>query len=277
MSKAWERFAASFEREAPTHVFALFRLLFVASLLMYTTTLFHGRYVPEPRHRQLVSWLMMFASWTSFIGLATRLSTTIFAFAWGYLYLRWGVEARPEFAMQDAFVLQGLCILALSPAGRSLSVDRWWTVRRGGAQPQIGPVWTQGLGVACLSIMYAFVAVDMMGADWLGGFELEHLLVARLGSSDALAAAPGIHHAVAVAVSWVMLLVVAGLSVGLWVPRWRWRVVGVGVALHLSVWIFVGGWPHTLTVLCMYATVLPPKAVADFVETVLDPPPSKAG
>jgi hypothetical protein len=267
------RIISEFERDVPTQVFALFRVLFVASVFMYTTTLFHGRYVPEPRHRQVVSWLMMFASWTSFTGVFTRFSTGVFALCWAYLYLRWGVEARAEFAMQDAFVLQGLCVLALAPSGRSLSVDRWWAARRGTPKPQVGSGWTQWLGVASLSCMYAFLAKEMLGSSWLGGFELEHLLVARLGSSDALSSAPGLIHLLAVGCAWAVLLVVAGLSVVLWLPKWRWPCVAVGLSMHLLVWILVGGWPHTLAVMCMYAVVLPAEDVRDFFETVFDLPP----
>jgi hypothetical protein len=277
VNQALQKLRAGFEREASTRGFALYRLLLVAVVFFYTTkaSQFHPGYVEAPPLRQLMGLLMMVSAWLAWLGFQTRVATAVLAFSWGFLHLKWGMSERPGQLMEDAHMLQALVVLALSPCGRSLSLDRWLAVRRAekhgqAIPPEMGPVWPAGLMIISLSCMYTWIFLGLATPTWFSGFAVEQIWLSQWASSDAFARHPELAHFICLAIAWIVLALTLVLAVGLLLPRFRVYMIALGVGLQLCIWPVVGMWPLTLTMLLVYAAIIPPEAVHRFFEVSFD-------
>ncbi len=272
-----------FDGRGSTRGFAVARLLIIATLFWYVTGLsaYHPTLVDVPVLRRAIAVLLMVATWFAWIGYRTRAATVVIALCWGALHLYWGTSNSALNNTRDAQLLQALIVLALSPCGRSLSVDRWLALRRAARRgrpppPERGPLWTRWLMIASLSSLYAWTAVELATSEWLSGLTIERFWVGRWGSSDTLAMAPSLIHALSVAFAWQLLTLLVVVALCLWVPRWRWYAVTLGVLLHLLTWPFFGAWPLTVTLLACYPMILPVDWVHDFIDAQLGAPANEA-
>ena len=80
-------------------------------------------------------------------------------------------------------------LLALTPCGRSLSVDRWLAMRaaerRGEAPPpELGPLYGQRLLAMQVSAVSLFAVWDKLTPGFLSGARLQHILLDRYGTSS---------------------------------------------------------------------------------------------
>ncbi len=270
---------AVFDEQGSTRALAITRLLVIGVLFWYVTSgsAFHPAHVDVPVARRGVAALLMVASWFAWVGYQTRAATVVIAISWGLLHLYWGTSSGTFATTRDAQLLQALVVLAIAPCGRSLSVDRWLAVRR--AQrlqrpppSERGPLWSRWLMIASLSSFYAWTAVELATSEWLSGFTIERFWVGRWGSSDTLAMAPELIHALSVALAWQVLTLLVVVALCLWVPRWRWYALTLGVILHLLTWPFFGAWPLTVTLLACYPMLVPTDWAHEFIDAQLGAP-----
>lgn|GEM_PF-1395409 len=171
------------------------------------------------------------------VGAFSRAAALASAAVAGFLYVVWGVvRGEPGVAHHHVYLLVVASFLcALTPCGRSYSLDRWLAVRRaeraGAAPPpERGNVWGLRLLALQLSSIYLWSAYDKLAPDFLSGARLERILLWFYAGFD-LAALPGFGPAV-VALSLATVALELALGVGLLVPRARRHLILPGLAFH---------------------------------------------
>jgi hypothetical protein len=199
-----------------------------------------------------------FASSTAMLlGLWTRAATAATAavvagMVYGYGRLG-GVEDWNHH--HTTLLAHAVMLLALTPCGRSFSVDRW----RSPDAPERGPLWATDLLGLQVSTLYLWSAVDKTRWAFLSGASLEQVFLYHYAGSDwpdlpwLRAALAG----VAVGVTALEYL----LSVGLWVRRWQPVLVPAGLLLHGLFYVLIPVNTFTVTMWALYLVFLDPEVV----------------
>jgi hypothetical protein len=195
-----------------------------------------------------VYWLTVAGGILALIGFTTNGSLLLFAL--GNIFLQAFSYSFGELHHSSALMMIALSILALSPAGRALSVDALW--RR--AQPYArwrrlnvfsqrdeGSVfarWPLILIRHMLALIYLDAALHKLnraGLDWMNGHTLQFYLV-----QDAVPRGSDIgvwlaqQHTLAWLLSWVTILFEVTFFVVLVFPRLACVYIPVGIALHIG-------------------------------------------
>jgi uncharacterized membrane protein YphA (DoxX/SURF4 family) len=210
-----------------------------------------------------------------FAGLYTRfagawLSLTLVV-AFYHLGIRLGM--RDEFHHHHTrLLIVATCLVALSPSGRSLSVDRYLDVTRAAREgrapaPERGPLWAQRLIALQISVLYLFTAIDKTRLGFLNGARLEQIYV-HLYTNSSYPDWPGFH-ALAVAASVVTVVLEYALAFGLWVPRARRVLVPLGVAFHLVLYYSVPLSTFTASMCLLYLAFADPERVHASIDVLL--------
>lgn len=199
------------------------------------------------------------------IGYQTRAAAVLCALLLFYGYHVLGVEGgeRRLWVHHHTNLLKYLFwLLALTPCGRSFSLDRILEVRaaaKAGVEPrpEKAPLWGQRLIAVQLFSMYAWAAIAKLDPAFLSGARMEayltefyfgadvpdemwfHLLSGTLGTGTVLLEA-----SLAIAVLW---------------PRFQAWVLPAGVALHLGFYMLLPVATFSATVVAMYIAVIPPE------------------
>lgn len=142
-------------------------------------------------------------------------------------------------------------LLALTPCGRSLSVDRWRALRAGSAPPEVGPLWGTWLIALQASAVWFWGAVDKLKPGWLSGERMEAIVMAQYFGSD-WPAWPGFS-AMMTAAAIGTVVVEFAFAIGMFVPRWhRWLIPGA-VAFHGVIYFTlpVATFSATMMLLCL--------------------------
>jgi hypothetical protein len=200
------------------------------------------------------------------VGAWSRLATLASAAVGGFLYVVWGVlRKEPGVAHHHVYLLVAATFLcALTPCGRSYSLDRWRALRRAERAevrppPERGNVWGLRLLALQLSAVYLWSAYDKLGADFLSGARLERILLWYYAGFD-LAALPGFRAAV-----WGTSLATVGLElalgVGLLLPRARRYLLLPGLAFHGLLYVLLPVRTFSATMALCYLAYLDPDAV----------------
>lgn len=263
------------DERASTRGLAVGRLMLMGVVFFRTMDPLYMGNLGDPWAR-VASVLLTLSALSAFIGYRTRLSLVLVLSSFYYLHIYHGMFLGDAPLKRGIQLGQALFGLALSPCGRSLSVDRWLAVRRArasGRTPPLeeGPRWTVWLFATSLSVMYFWAAVDKVDPGWLTGQRVDRLFLVALGSSDTEALYPGLVKALAVSSAWFVLIAEFVLAVGLLVPRWRPYMVIPGIGLHLGIWMLIGVWPFTITCISNYAIIASPSAVHRFFDSLVGP------
>ncbi|MEZ4236296.1 MAG: HTTM domain-containing protein [Myxococcota bacterium] len=166
-----------------------------------------------------------------------------------------------------------VALLALTPCGGSLSLDRWLAVRaaeRAGTAPppERGPLWAVPLLGVLLSTVYFWGAIDKCTVGFLSGARLELIWMDVYAGSDFVPTGP-VHLAFAAASIAVTALEFV-LAFGLWVGRWQRWLVPVGLATHAAFYLLL---PQVYTFSCtmalLYLAFLDPGAVSRTLDRLL--------
>jgi hypothetical protein len=268
--KAW--ISEQLTERASTRGLAVARLMLMGVLFFRTMEPLYMGNLGDPWAR-LATLLLVLSACSAFVGYRTRISLVVVLLSFYYLHVYHGMflgEARLKRGIQLGQVLFGL---ALSPCGRSLSVDRWLAVRSARAEgreppPEEGPRWTVWIFAISLSAMYFWAGVDKVDPGWLTGQRVDRLFLLAVGSSDTEALYPGLVKALAVSSAWFVVLAEFVLALGLLVPRWRPYMVIPGLALHLGIWMLIGVWPFTISCISNYAVIASPALIHRFFDLV---------
>lgn len=190
--------------------------------------------------------LLLVGLWTRFAAVATAVVMLV-------VYLWFGVHLRRvEWIHHHHYLLvSASCVLALTPCGRSFSLDRW----RSGS-PEHGPLWALRLFTIQLAAVYLWSAVDKMSPAFLNGARLEQIAMAEYFGSD-----PPDWHALAVVMAWGVMLIELALGLGFLLGRTpRWLLIA-GVGLHAAIYLIVPVATFSATMVCLYIAAIDPAVV----------------
>ncbi len=154
-------------------------------------------------------------------------------------------------------------LLALSPCGRSCSVDRLRAVRRARARgesppPEQMPWLYLDLFVLQICVMYFGGGVDKLDAGWLAGERLERTWMNLYVGSDALGVYPWLHDLARVSAV-AVTLTEFGLIPLLTYRKTRPIAMWWGVASHLGIYFTLNAPHFTAPVLTTYLACLDPE------------------
>lgn len=213
-----------------------------------------------------LSALFFAATTAMLVGLWTRAATATAALVVATMYFALGAAGgRTGWIHHHHFLLMSATVLcALTPCGRSLSIDRWRALaraRRGGpaAPAERGPLLGSRLMTAQLSAVYLWSAIDKCEPGFLGGARIEQIVgYYYLGSDLPLGTAMTIASASA-AVTTVGLEF--ALAIGVWRPRWHRRLLPLGAAFHAALYVLLPVATFSATMVLLYLAVIDAEAV----------------
>lgn len=207
------------------------------------------------------------------IGWRAQLATALTALMIGFFYYWWGHAAPnpiPSWSGHHVYILfAGVALLALTPCGRSYSLDRWLALRAaaaGGppAPPERGPLWGQRLIVLQMCGLYFWTAVDKTGMHFLSGDRLEAIMIWGYTGrplaplmTDPLFAAPA---------SAAVLIVEYLLPAGLLIRRFHRFAIPAGLALHAAFYVLLTVNTYSITMMALYLAVVDPDALRRFLD-----------
>ncbi|PRP90655.1 hypothetical protein ENSA5_62730 [Enhygromyxa salina] len=220
----------------------------------------------------LLAWVVLVAAWFVVFGFKTRWATAIMALAFAGLHLYYGVALGNAKLAAPVQEFQITVLLALTPCGRSLSVDRALAVRRAkrdgcGPPPERICWWQLELFIVQTATIYLWLGYEGCDPRWLSGELLERQILQWYGS-DMFVVHPGFHR-FAVVAAWTATIVEFGLVVGLLVRRLRPYAMWVALAflfVHMLVFStsYLGSYVF-LMMMTMLIACLSPQRIHDLI------------
>ena len=214
-------------------------------------------------------------------GLWTRLSTALAGLSVLTVVIGVGeVGGHEPYTHHHTWALAvGVALLALTPCGRSLSVDRWRALRRADrtgqpAPAERGPLWALPLLGVHVSAIYGWGTVSKLTAGYLSGARFEHYLMYLYWGSD-LPEGP-LFSALVLACAWGSVLLEPALAVGLWIPRTRAACFAIGLLFHGLIYYTLPVGTFSLTMWALYLAFLDPDAAHRGLDRMLGLRPSEA-
>ncbi|MGF1551607.1 MAG: HTTM domain-containing protein [Paracoccaceae bacterium] len=200
------------------------------------------------------------------IGLLTRvaLAGLALSLAFGYFVLGGGYGVAGWYHHHVYLLVSAAFLLALTPCGRSYSVDRLLALRAGHAAEERGPLWGQALIGLQLSAIYFWAAVDKTDLAFLSGERLEQTFV-WVYSGRVLEAWLIWQPFLALASVGVVVLEYV-LAVAIHVRRWQPVALPVGFGLHAAFYLFLPVNTYSVTMMLLYLALLDPQAVHRFID-----------
>jgi Vitamin K-dependent gamma-carboxylase len=194
-----------------------------------------------------VIWFATFgAGLLALIGLLTNLSLMIFAT--GSVFLQAVIYSFGDYHHPEAVMMLALGVLALSPAGATLSVDRLLRNRKARNEgPRLGflqetsrfatwPILTLQWIFVLMYLSAVLHKLVFTGTDWLNGFTLQAKLIQdglRWDSPLALLAAE--HHTLVYALQVFTIRFQGTFALAVLFPKLRWIYVPLGLAFHIGI------------------------------------------
>lgn len=190
--------------------------------------------------------------------------------------------------------------LMIGPCGATLSVDRlleiWKARRRYGPNysPPVEPSVTANLALRGMQVHFCIIYMasgtsKLLGSSWWSGTALWNCYANYSFAPMTV----GVYYDTLVFLCrhrWLWELVMSGGVVFtlftelsfpflVWLPRWRWLMVGGAVLLHTGIGVFMGLTTFSLFMLSLVASFIPPEVIRLFLKQLTSrdrPPDSKA-
>ncbi len=219
--------------------------------------------------------LVLFAALNALtFGFKTRYAAIVAATCFAGLHLYYGVEQGVEKLIPPVFEFQMLVLFALTPCGRSLSIDRALEVRRAlaaGREPPAERVewWKLELFVVALASVHLWMAIDCtIRPEWLAGLVIEQDLLRLWSGADQFVYRPRTGE-VAVAAAWIAMIAAYLIAFGLLLRRWRRYFAYLAVVLHFAALFafantYLSGY-YNLMFLAALIACLDPTRVHEFI------------
>lgn len=203
------------------------------------------------------------------VGFWTRISTAFTAVVVGVLVFGFGYyDGQHAWIHHHTHLLaHATILLALTPCGRSFSLDRWLARRRGWVAPEVGPLWAVPLLALQASAVYFFSAIDKTTLRFLSGDHLRGIVAVYYTGSDPIDL-PGFDVLLVLASVGVVALEYV-LPFALFVPRLRRWAVPVGLVLHGLFYVLLPVGTFSLTMIVLYLAYLDPSAVHRAIDRLL--------
>jgi hypothetical protein len=217
--------------------------------------------------------LAFFVSSTAMLfGIASRVATAatgvlLLLGTYVYLGLFRGVE---PFTHHHCYLLSfAICLLALTPCGKSYSFDRWRAVVRAEregkpAPPERGLLWAQRLIALQIAALYFWSAYDKTNVAFLSGARLEMIAGALYFGSD-FPRSP-LFHTSMVFLAWATVVLEYLLAFGLFVPGLRGPLILAGFIFHAIIYVTLPVATFSVTMWVLYLSFLEPDEVHGFLD-----------
>lgn len=207
------------------------------------------------------------------VGLYTRVAVPVVAVLLAMLYFGFGgLGERPHYYAHHVYLLfAATTLLAMTPCGRSYSIDRFRAVRWAGIAgrpppPERGPLWGQRLIVLQMASLYFWTAVDKTGMHFLSGDRLEAILTwAHSGRPvEPFLLAP----AFIVTASIAVVVVEYFLAFGILIRRLHPIAVPLGIALHAAFFVILPLMTYSISMILLYLLVVDPDRVHEVIDRI---------
>lgn len=206
------------------------------------------------------------------VGLLTRLTTAWVAALLFAMYYYFGHHLGQEpWTHHHTYLLAMVTFLsALTPAGRSYSLDRWLAVRRARKAGRVipaeeGNLFGLRLMMLQLCVLYFFAAFDKSYPLWLSGVRMEYYATFfYLGPS--YPEWSGFNPLMA-ALAWTVLVLEYLLAFGLFFRRFWPVLIPAGIAMHIAFYVLLPVYTYSLTCILMYLAILDANKVHELTET----------
>jgi hypothetical protein len=194
------------------------------------------------------------------VGALTRISLAVFSVT--FCYTTAYIYSYGDFHHPAPVLILALAAMALSPAGRVLSVDS--LLRRG---PRTDPLtvmnqfagWPIKFVMWFFALMYwsaDFSKLSRGGLDWANGFTLQWYLARNAMEKDG---AVGIwlsqYHTLIVLTQLAVLFFQATFFLCVLFPKLRWFYAPVGLLFHVTIYLTLGA--HFFTWIALYSVFVP--------------------
>ena len=201
------------------------------------------------------------------VGLWTRVSSMGTAIIISIMF-----NIHQSFKHHHTFLLvMSTFFIALTPCGRSYSLDRWLALRRAlksglPPPPETGNLWGLRLIAIQLSMVYFWTAYEKLYWGFLSGDRME-LLVYNYYAGYDYASIPGFSALCCiVAITTVMLEFL--LAFGLYIPKLRKYLMPTGIVLHILFYVLLPIRTFTLMVILLYLAFIPAASVHRFIDNM---------
>jgi hypothetical protein len=200
---------------------------------------------PDFEILQMVFFASIAAGALSLVGLLTNFSLLVFAAT--SVYLQAYLYSFGDFHHPEAVMMIALSVLALSPAGRVLSVDAWLRRHTRADTPSMLDLQSEFAGWPIKLIQWFFVLMYFSavtsklwasGLDWANGYTLQYYLARdglRWGSD--LGVWLSQHHLLVLLGQIGVLLFQGSFALAVIFPKLRWIYVPAGIILHLFIFL----------------------------------------
>lgn len=220
-------------------------------------------YRPEFAALEMIYYVGMGAGLLALVGLLTNLSLVVFATSCVYLMaFRYSFG---DFHHPEAVMMVALSALAISPAGRVLSLDSLIAARRRKDGANLLFQESEFAGWPLKLIQWFFVLMylsavwhklSISGLDWANGYTLQYYLARdALRWDNPIGLMLSAHHTIVQLGQYGVLLFQATFALPVIVPKLRWLYVPAGLILHIVIWItLLAPFPQWIA---LYAVFIP--------------------
>ncbi len=283
-SRVTRRVDAFFDTQVSTRSLGLLRIV-ACAIILYR---FDGLWAPRHFHRApeqlLLVLAFLIATMFCCIGFHTRIAKVVMVVSFCVLFLYFGQHLGVSRLKKPFHPFHVVVLLALSPCGRSCSVDRLRAVRRARARgvappPERMPWVYLDLFALQICVMYFWAGFDKLDPGWLSGERLERTWMNLYASSDALGLYPWLHNFARMSAV-IVTVTELGLIPLLAYRKTRHIAMWWGVAFHLGIYFTLNAPDFTVLVLTTYLCCLHPEQVKrwldDLFERAATPPDAAA-
>jgi hypothetical protein len=224
-------------------------------------------------------WVFFISAFVTMVGYKTRWASIILALSFAVLHLYYGVHHEIYKFSKPVQQFQVAVILALTPCGRSLSIDRALEVRRAirerrEPEPERMPWWLLELFILQIAVVYLWAAEDKSDDKWFRGERMERYWVEWYGNSDSLAFSKLVHP-IAVFFSWSTTILEYVLAFGLPIRKLRPYLLWGGILLHLGILSGLAVTYFSFMMILILLLCMPPQWIHDFISLVIQDSPGQ--
>jgi hypothetical protein len=211
---------------------------------------FGAGYRPSAEFMQIIYYITLLSGVCSLVGFRTNVSLLIFAL--GNAFMVSYNYSHGDFHHTEAPLVIALGVLALSPAGRVLSVDAWIRHHRdpGADTAQTLTAESAFAGWPIRVVQWLFVLMYLSavlsklvfegGLDWLNGYTLQYYMVQdTLRKGTLLGGWFAQHHTLIMLSQYAVVIFQATFVAAVLFPRLRWIYVPLGLGFHAANWILL--------------------------------------
>ncbi len=256
-------------------------------VLQFITLPFGSNYCPSHETLIAIYWITIASGILAVIGLWTTCGLLLFAI--GNIFLQAYFYSFGDYHHPEAVMMIVLCILVLSPAGKTLSLDELRGYLKRNIQAKrfqslnsrdttgIFARWPLLLTRWLLALTYLDAATSKLsrgGLDWMNGYTLQYYLLhdgllwnAELGVWLAH------QHTLVLILSWMSILFEGAFFLILIVPKSAWVFLPAGIGFHIG--IFLAMRAPFFQLMILYCVFIPWSVLLDYFSRRYRTVPSK--